>query len=61
MIAMPAHLYEVRPRKDKRGFDLISDALSFGVLWCAESNRCQESMRKGALIRPIGYTARSYE
>jgi hypothetical protein len=26
-------LYEVRPRKDKRGVDLISDALSFGRLW----------------------------
>ena len=25
--------YEVRPRKDKRGFDLISDALPFGRLW----------------------------
>jgi hypothetical protein len=24
------HVYEVRPRKDKRGFDLISDALPFG-------------------------------
>ena len=23
------HLYEVRPRKDRRGFDLISDALPF--------------------------------
>jgi hypothetical protein len=23
------HLYEVRPRKDKRGVDLISDALPF--------------------------------
>jgi hypothetical protein len=21
------HVYEIRPRKDKRGFDLISDAL----------------------------------
>jgi hypothetical protein len=27
------HVYEVRPRKDKRGVDLISDALSFGRLW----------------------------
>jgi hypothetical protein len=27
------HLYEVRPRKDKRGVDLISDALPFGRLW----------------------------
>jgi hypothetical protein len=26
-------LYEVRPRKDKRGVDLISDALPFGRLW----------------------------
>jgi hypothetical protein len=27
------HAYEVRPRKDKRGVDLISDALPFGRLW----------------------------
>jgi hypothetical protein len=27
------HIYEVRPRRDKRGFDLISDALPFGRLW----------------------------
>jgi hypothetical protein len=27
------HLYEVRPRKDKRGVNLISDALPFGRLW----------------------------
>jgi len=27
------HVYEVRPRKDKRGFDLISDALPFGGPW----------------------------
>jgi hypothetical protein len=29
----PLHLYEVRPRKDHRGVDLISDALPFGCLW----------------------------
>ena len=28
------HAYEVRPRKDQRGVDLISDALPFGRLWC---------------------------
>jgi len=28
-----AHFYEVRSRKDKRGVDLISDALPFGRLW----------------------------
>ena len=27
------HIYEVRPRKDKRGVDLISEALQFGRLW----------------------------
>jgi hypothetical protein len=30
---MTKHVYEVRPRRDKRGFDLISDALPFGGLW----------------------------
>jgi hypothetical protein len=27
------HVYEVRPRKDKHGVDLISDTLPFGRLW----------------------------
>jgi hypothetical protein len=27
------HVYEVRPRKDRRGVDLISDVLPFGRLW----------------------------
>jgi hypothetical protein len=27
------HVYEVRPRRDKCGVDLISDALPFGRLW----------------------------
>ena len=27
------HVYQVRPRKDKRGVDLISDLLPFGRLW----------------------------
>ena len=27
---------KVRPRKDKRGFDLLSDALPFGRLWYTE-------------------------
>jgi len=40
------HLYEVRPRKDKRGVDLISDALPFGRPWYAEPN---------AVSNAIGY------
>ena len=27
------HTYEVHPRKDRRGVDLISEALPFGRLW----------------------------
>jgi hypothetical protein len=30
------HVYEVRPRKDHRGVDLISDALPFRRLWYGE-------------------------
>jgi hypothetical protein len=32
------HVYEVRPRKDKRGVDLISDALPFGRMWYEKSD-----------------------
>jgi hypothetical protein len=32
------HEYEIRPRKDKRGVDLISDALPFSGLWYAGPN-----------------------
>jgi hypothetical protein len=32
-ITSSQHLYEIRPRKDHRGVDLISDALPFGRLW----------------------------
>jgi len=40
------HVYEVRPRKDKRGVDLISDALPFGGLWYGGPN---------AISNAIGY------
>ena len=32
-ITSSQHVYGVRPRKDKRGVDLSSDALPFGRLW----------------------------
>jgi hypothetical protein len=35
---MIMHVYEVRPREDKRGVDLISDVLPFGRLWYDEPN-----------------------
>ena len=40
------HVYEVRPRKDKRGVNLISDVLPFGRLWYGEPN---------AMWNAIGY------
>jgi hypothetical protein len=40
------HVYEVRPRKDRRGFDLMSDVLPFGRLWYDGPN---------AVTNAIGY------
>jgi hypothetical protein len=40
------HVYEVRPRKNKRGVDLISDVLPFGRLWYDGPN---------AVANAIGY------
>ena len=53
------HVYEVRTRKDKRGVDLISDALPFGRLWYDGPNPAsnaigyaeQYSRSHGAVIR----------
>ena len=46
------HSYEVRPRKDRRGFDLISDALPFGRLWYdgPEASRMQSATRSIAAV-----------
>jgi hypothetical protein len=38
------HVYEVRPRKDKRGVDLISDALPFGRLWYEGPNAASNAI-----------------
>jgi hypothetical protein len=38
------HVYEVRPRKDQRGVDLISDALPFGRLWYGEPNAASNAI-----------------
>jgi hypothetical protein len=38
------HVYEIRPRKDKRGVDLISDALPFGGLWYAGPNAAENAI-----------------
>jgi hypothetical protein len=38
------HVYEVRPRADKGGVDLISDALRFGALWYAGPNAVSNAL-----------------
>ena len=40
----PIHVYEVRPRKDHRGADLVSDALPFGGLWYAGPNATENAI-----------------
>jgi hypothetical protein len=40
------HSYDVRPRKDHRGVDLLSDVLPFSRLWYGEAN---------AVSNAIGY------
>jgi hypothetical protein len=42
----PTHVYEIRPRKDHRGVNLISNVLPFGRLWYAGQN---------AISNAIGY------
>ena len=39
------HCYEVRPRKDHRGVDLISDVLPSGRLWYGEPNAISNAIR----------------
>jgi len=38
------HVYEIRPRRDRRGFDLTSDVLPFGRLWYGESNAASNAV-----------------
>jgi len=45
-MANAQHVDAVRPRRDKRGVDLISGALPFGALWYAGPN---------AVANAIGY------
>jgi hypothetical protein len=41
------HVYEVRPRKDKRGFDLISDVLHLiGCGWRAKGTQQRSRLRE---------------
>ncbi len=47
------HIYEVRPRKDHRGVDLISDALPFGRLWYGELNAISNANGVRKVFQPF--------
>jgi len=38
------HVYEIRPRADKHGFDLISDALPYSPLWYRGPNAISDAI-----------------
>ena len=46
---MLLHAYKIRPREDKRGVDLISDALPFGRLCTA--NQTQSGTQSFSAVR----------
>jgi len=61
------HVYEVRPRKDKRGVDLISDALPFVRLWYDELNAASNTIgyakfwsRSDGAMTPLAHRSASY-
>jgi len=51
------HVYKVRPRNNKRGLDLISDALPFGRLWYAWANatatQCKIGNHKSKIVKIV--------
>jgi hypothetical protein len=47
--ALNAHIYEVRPRKDNRGVDLVSEALPFGRLGYGEQNTISNAIEYAKL------------
>jgi len=46
-------IYEVRPRKDKRGVDLISDVLPFGRLWYGEPDAVSNAISYAKFRSPM--------
>src|SRR5437667_12668711 len=45
-------VYELRPRADKRGFDLISDALPYSPLWYPGPNAISDAIGYAKLYSP---------
>jgi len=52
------HVYEVRPRKDRRGVDLISDALPFGP--ACHLNSPNARIADSSSINPVSFFIRAH-
>jgi hypothetical protein len=46
-------IYEVRPRKDHRSFDLVSDALPFARLWYGEPDAVSNAIDYAKFSQPV--------
>jgi hypothetical protein len=44
---------EIRPGKDERGVDLISDVLPFGRLWYGEPNAISNAIGYAKFLQPF--------
>jgi len=51
------HIYGVRPRKDRRGFDLISDVLPFGRLWYGDPDAITKAGRLRQVLQSVTHDA----
>jgi len=47
------HVYEVRRRGNRRGVDLISDALPFGRLWYGEPDALSNAIGLRKVLQPF--------
>jgi len=45
MMSSSPHVYEIRPRKDRRGIDLIGEWLPLGVLWFEGPDAIQDAVK----------------
>jgi hypothetical protein len=50
---MNMHAYETGPRKDKRGFDLISDVLTIPSAVVRRAERSRERNRIRQVLQPL--------
>jgi hypothetical protein len=52
-MSITPHVYEIRPRKDHRGVDLISDTLPFSRLWYGEPNAGTNAIGYNEASQPL--------